>query len=439
MNINKFLILGFLVLTFVKGFCQKTYSLEECISTALHNSQLVRSTDIRLKDAGIDVDRATAFKLPSASAGFGHGLNFGRSIDPSTNDFINERITRGGFSAQAFQPLWQAGSTKQSIKQYQYAEEASRWTLKNEQDNLQLQVTLAYLQVLNNKELAARSAQQELTTLEQLNRLKNLNDQGAVLPNLYSDMQGQYALDQMNSLDALQAIKTSKLVLSQLMNIPYQESLEVTTDASIEAIDQLAFGNSNFDQAYSQHALIKSSEFQIKSAEASLLAAKAERYPSFGLGADFGSNYSSAYRLQGDKVGYPKQLSNNFNYATYLSLNIPILDNARVRSNTRKAENAIELAKVNTEYARTFVQQKIEEARLMQTNATERYKVIQSQVSAFSESFRVTEARFNEGAIHSVEYLIVKNNLDRAQNQLIAAKYEIAFRNKILDYYAGIK
>ena len=131
MNINKFLILGFLVLTFVKGFCQKTYSLEECISTALHNSQLVRSTDIRLKDAGIDVDRATAFKLPSASAGFGHGLNFGRSIDPSTNDFINERITRGGFSAQAFQLLWQAGSTKQSIKQYQYAEEASRWTLKN--------------------------------------------------------------------------------------------------------------------------------------------------------------------------------------------------------------------------------------------------------------------------------------------------------------------
>lgn len=86
-----------------------------------------------------------------------------------------------------------------------------------------------------------------------------------------------------------------------------------------------------------------------------------------------------------------------------------------------------------------FVQQKIEEARLMQTNATERYKVIQSQVSAFSESFRVTEARFNAGAIHSVEYLIVKNNLDRAQNQLIAAKYEIAFRNKILDYYAGIK
>ena len=226
MNINKFLILGFLVLTFVKGFCQKTYSLEECISTALHNSQLVRSTDIRLKDAGIDVDRATAFKLPSASAGFGHGLNFGRSIDPSTNDFINERITRGGFSAQAFQLLWQAGSTKQSIKQYQYAEEASRWTLKNEQDNLQLQVTLAYLQVLNNKELAARSAQQELTTLEQLNRLKNLNDQGAVLPNLYSDMQGQYALDQMNSLDALQAIKTSKLVLSQLMNIPYQQARE---------------------------------------------------------------------------------------------------------------------------------------------------------------------------------------------------------------------
>lgn len=439
MNINKLLILVFFVLTFIGGYSQKTYSLEECISTALHNSQLVRVTDLKLKDAGIEVDRAAAFKLPSASAGIGHGLNFGRSIDPSTNDFINERITRGGFSAQAFQPLWQAGNTKQTIKQYQYAEEAARWTLKNEQENLQLQVTLAYLQVLNAKELAARSSQQELTTMEQLKRLKNLNDQGAILPNLYSDMQGQYALDQMNSLDARQAIKSAKLSLAQLMNVPYQESLEVATDASIEAIDQLTFDNVNFDQAYIQHAMVKSSEFQIKSAEASLLAAKAERYPSLGLGADFGSNYSSAYRLQGDKVTYPKQLSNNFNYATYLSLNIPILNNARVRSNTRKAENAIELAQVNTEYARTFVQQKIEEARLLQANAVERYKVIQSQVDAFSESFRVEEARFNAGAIHSVEYLIAKNNLDRAQNQLISAKFEIAFRNKILEYYAGIK
>ncbi|MEO5581836.1 MAG: TolC family protein, partial [Saprospiraceae bacterium] len=166
---------------------------------------------------------------------------------------------------------------------------------------------------------------------------------------------------------------------------------------------------------------------------------KAQRYPRLGLGGDLGSNYSSAYQLQGQQVNYFKQLSNNFNYATYLSLNIPILDNYRVRGATHKAENAIKLAQVNTNLAKNTIQQRVQEALLLQQNAAERYNAVQAQVNAFAESFRIAENRFNEGAIHSVEYLIAKNNHDRAQNQLISAKYEWAFRNKILEFYESIK
>jgi outer membrane protein len=62
---------------------------------------------------------------------------------------------------------------------------------------------------------------------------------------------------------------------------------------------------------------------------------------------------------------------------------------------------------------------------------------LQSQVTSFAESFRTAEIRFNAGAITSVDYLIAKNNLNRAQSNLIIAKYDFVLREKVLDYYGG--
>jgi outer membrane protein len=62
---------------------------------------------------------------------------------------------------------------------------------------------------------------------------------------------------------------------------------------------------------------------------------------------------------------------------------------------------------------------------------------LQSQVASFAESFRTAEIRFNAGAITSVDYLIAKNNLNRAQSNLIIAKYDFVLREKVLDYYGG--
>jgi outer membrane protein len=64
-----------------------------------------------------------------------------------------------------------------------------------------------------------------------------------------------------------------------------------------------------------------------------------------------------------------------------------------------------------------------------------KYKALVDQVSAYTESFRAAEVRFNEGASTSVDYLIAKNNMDRANINLIIARYDYVLRTKILDYY----
>jgi outer membrane protein len=58
-------------------------------------------------------------------------------------------------------------------------------------------------------------------------------------------------------------------------------------------------------------------------------------------------------------------------------------------------------------------------------------------VEAFTTSFRVAEVRFNAGVETVVDYIIAKNNADRANSNLIIARYDYLLRTKILDYYRG--
>ena len=73
------------------------------------------------------------------------------------------------------------------------------------------------------------------------------------------------------------------------------------------------------------------------------------------------------------------------------------------------------------------------------TSAADRYRILLEQVNAFTESFRAAEIRFNSGVGNSIDYLTAKNNLDRANLNLINAQYDYVLRTKILDYYKGVK
>jgi len=59
------------------------------------------------------------------------------------------------------------------------------------------------------------------------------------------------------------------------------------------------------------------------------------------------------------------------------------------------------------------------------------------QVKAYAESFRIAEIRFNNGVLTSYDFVLAKNNLDRANINLINARYDCFIYNKILDYYQG--
>jgi outer membrane protein len=444
-------------------------TLKQCVDAAIQNNLQVRQSDLQMQAAGVTLSQSKANMLPDLAGNLGHGFNQGRSIDPFTNSYINQQIAFANYSLSSGIVLFNGFQIKNLIKQNALSYEANKMDLQQTKDNVTLNVILAYLQILNNAEQLQQSVTQAGVTRRQVERLTVMNEAGAIQPAQLYDLRGQLANEELAIVTNQNALNSSKLALAQLMNVPYQADLMVEKiDADTLTLQYDNDPKALYATSIKQLAIVKAADLRTQSALKSVQVAKGVALPTVGLTGSFNTNYSNAatkdvligtqevpsgdyIHLNGSKVpvittkndyvsqkiSYGDQFNNNYNTAVFLSIQVPILNRFRARNRVALAKIDLKNAQVTAETVKTQLSQNIEQAYFNMTAAIDKYKTLQRQVAEFTESFKTAEVRFNAGAINQVDYLIAKNNVDRANANLITAKYDYIFRGKILDYYQG--
>jgi len=434
-------VVKIIFLLMLAGFSQaQTYNLQQAIDTAIARNIPIKQSDLLMQAAGVNWKQSRLNRLPDLNSDINHGINQGRSIDPFTNAPVTQQINYAGYSISSGVLLFNGMNLNSQVKQNASAYEASKMEWQQEKDNITLGVILAYLQVLNNEEIVNSSTAQAVLSQKQLERLQILDKQGAINPSLVSDLKGQWMNDQLAILDAKNSLENSKLNLAQLMNVPYSKDIRVE---KINVNEMLAaYGqdvNTIYQNSLQQFALIKSVDLRKQSARYALKATKGQLFPSLFFNGSYGTNYSSAAQNAAGKISYRDQLDNNVSTAYNLGLRIPIFNALSARNRIKLADITLKNAELVEERTKQVLRQQIEQAHLNMTNAFERYKALLEQVEAYAQSFKAAEVRFNSGVGSSVDYLIAKNNLDRANINFISAQYDFALRKKVLDYYQNIK
>lgn len=448
----------------------KKYTLEQCIETALRNNIEVRQSGLQAQAAEVAYKQAKANVLPDLNGDFTHGIRQGRSIDPFTNAYIDQKINYADYSLGSGVVLFNGLSLQNFIRQNSFAYRAAKMEEQQVKDNLSLSVVLAYLQVLSNEDLVTQSLQQVLVSQKQVERLEVLHRQGAINPPQLYELRGQLKEDELEVVNSRNALANSRLMLAQLMNIPYDTALSVERFPMEELMYKYSrTSNEVYNDAVNHLAAVKAAELRRRSAEAAIKSVRGQASPSLLLGGNLNSYYSSAASRDvllhtkeartndyivvngskeyvitpqnsyaSEKIGYSSQIRNNLYSNVGLTLRIPLLNSLQTRNRVKLA--TIELKNVELARENSLIQlrQQIEQAHLNMTNAWERHKVLLEGVAAYTEAFRTAEIRFNAGLGTSVDYLIAKNNLDRVSLNLIMAKYEYLLRKRVLDFYAGI-
>ena len=448
---------------------QKKLTLKDAIEIGISNNLDVLQSDLQMQEAGIALKQSKENKLPDLNASANQGINFGRSIDPYTNGYIDQSVGYVNYGANTNFLLFNGFSLQNAVKANKLGFQASQLELQQAKDNLTIKIILAYLQVLNTEEILSQSRDFAQVTQEQVDRLGVLNKSGSILPSDYYDLKGQLAADQITIVENKAALESAKVALSQLLNIPYDKDLEVAKmpDSSFN-INYTDTPDQIYATALQQFAEVTATEMRTQSAEKNIRAVKGQLYPSLSFNGNINTNYSSVAtrdfyvntteapssnyvtvdgtnypviaqhdNYNSQKIIFGNQLNNNLYYTLNLGLNIPLFNAHRVRNQVKLATLYYKNNELIEQTTKTQLQQNIEQAYVNLNSARDKYKLLQEQVESYAESFHSAEIRFNAGVITSVDYLIVNNSYNRAKSNLTTAKYDFVLREKVLDYYGG--
>lgn len=417
----------------------RTLSLREAVETGTKNNLLVNQANLNMQRAAVNWQQARGNMIPSLTANINHNFSSGRGLDRVTNAYVNQEQTNAFWSLGSDVTIFNGFRLWNQLRANAFAYDAGKMEWQQAKDNLTLDIILAYLQILTNQDQLALAIIQTAQTQEQVNRLTILNEQGAILPSDLTDQQGQLANNKINEINTRNALETSKLTLAQLLNIPYDSTLAVER-LPVEQFDMnyASTPDSIYAIASEQLAMARAPELRRLSAEKSLKAARGNLYPNVGFGGSIETAWSSTARDgSNNKIGYYDQLKNNYGTGVGIGVFVPILNNFVARNNVKRAKIDLkesELIEANTQIR---LKQIIERDHLNMVASVNRYRALVEQVTALTQSFRAAEARFNAGAGNSVDFLTARNNLDRANINLIVARYDYALRTKILDFYQG--
>lgn len=441
------------------------YSLEDCINIALQNNFDLKSAELRTETATVNYKQNRNAFLPSVNGNYNFGVSSGRSIDPFTNDFVNERLTFSNAGLNLDATVFNGFRILNSYKQARLDKEASEMETAAAQLNLKLDVTLAFLQVLNARDLVKLTEARIGSTDEQLTRLKSLYDEESGNPVEYRDLQGQITNDKAAFIATKNDLKAAELNLNVLLNSETNiaaENMDILIDFS-----RFEFGLEEvMQQALISQPAVQASNLRLEAAEKGVVVAKAQYIPEVNLFANLGTNYSSAARLfetsgtsiqetgdfvtiegqdisvfteQSDfsstEISYGDQFDNNLNTVVGVAVNVPVFNGFRAKNNVALEKIKKEEALVAVNRTKRELQQAIEQSYNSMTAAYDRHQVLQEQVSAYEESFRINEVRFENGVSTSVDYVLSKNNLDNARVNLASVKYEYELRRRILELY----
>ena len=443
------------------------YTLQQCVETAFKNNVDVKQAELLAESARINYNQSKANMLPDLNAGISHTAYNGRSINPYTNSYINEQNNAASYSLQSNIILWNGCSLHNYMKQNELNYEAGKADAQNAKDKITISIILNYLFVLSTQEQLNIANTQVEATRKKVDLLVVKNEQGAISPSDLYDMKGQLATDELSVVSTKNSLENAKLTLSQLMNIPYSESMTLVPVSDSSLVQPYGSSISAVYENALQHlALVKSADLKLAGASKNIKAIKGQMMPTLYLSGGIYTNYSSTANTQdfvsttdvptadyvllnntknpvytpqttynAVPITYGDQLNNNFNSAVSVGLQIPLLNGLQMRNKLKQAKVAEQQLSVQAQNTRDLLRKAIELDFVNMNSDYSSYQILQRQVDDFEQSFHAAEVRFADGAISTVDFVIAKNNLDRVLINLVSVRYNYLLRTKLLDFY----
>ena len=457
-----------LAFTVLKSQDTEIMDLKKCVTYALQNNLQLKQAELNIRQGELSEKQARWAISPTANASLRHGGNFGRSIDFTSYQYVNQATHASQFSINIGQPIYNGMQIKNRVRQTIVDVQAVEKDAAQIKDNIALAVAQAYLSILLTEEQIAVLKEQVKMSEAQLGQTNKLIKAGNLPENNRFDLEAQIARNEQAVVSAENALEMAYMNLKVLMNMDPSKDIRVQKiEVQVPEIGQANSVEEVYNEAGSRMPNLLAARLREQSAEMGIRIAKGALQPSVSAYGSVFTNFSSAAKdrtfeqqtqtvnldlfgisvpvgfpitipVEGGTIPYFKQIQNNVYSNVGINVNVPIFNGFQTRIAIERAELAVKIAKMNTltiqNQLKTDIQRAINDVRA----AEKSYNVAEKSLKATKASADNTKKRFEMGVVNSFEMVSVQNMLISAESSLLQAKYDFIFKLKVLDYYKGI-
>jgi outer membrane protein len=453
------------------------WTLERCIDYAQKNNISVKQGEVTVRNNELNLKQTELSRYPTVDASTSAGLNFGRSIDRTTNVFQLGQSGFNSISISAGGVIYNGGRINNTILQNKLDRDASKADQEQIIQDLALNVATNYLQILLAEEQLLNTQKRVEQGKSQLSQMDKLIQAGTRPQNDRLDILAQIARNDQAVVAAQNNLDLSYLNLKQVMQLDPSTDMKVSkpninipTGNDLEGLTL----NSVFSLAIGRQPQIKAGELRQKSSEIGVRLARSGRLPSISWFGNLGTNYSSLARdfkagvFQKDvprqikvlippntvptvittfsdeftsptpvKSPYFSQLGDNFGQGIGISISVPIYDQGRTNINEERARLNTLNVQLGNQLTQNRLKNDIQVAIANARAAKKQYEASEKAAYASKIAYENIEKKFKVGASNTFELTTAKNTWDSSETDQIVAKYDYIFKLKVVDFYQG--
>lgn len=433
-----YFILFFGLLSINSLQAQQSWTLNQCISFAIENNIIIRRYQILEELSLEDVKQSKRDMLPGINASTNAGLNFGRSIDPNTNDYIDNQFFNNSYGLNSSIAVFDGFRLQNRIKYQKFRKQVSEFNRINATDDLAFEITIAFFNVVYYNGMLKIAHEQVEASKQSLKTTEKKVEVGLKAKTNLLDMRANLEQEELNRIQIENALETATLQLKQLMNFISRDTMNLIETSPTVYNEEIREPQKLFDQFTTWSPYYQSIVSNLKATEKGLSLSRSALYPSiFARGSVNTGFYETNTNNLGETIHFNDQFKNNRNQYLGASMSIPIFNRWAGRSDITKAKLEIERAKnsLEDEKQKMFFE--------MVNNLTEleafykEYKQYLKRNEVDELAFRAAEKKFEQGLIDINDYYIAKNRLANTKSQVLRSRTQWEIKMKILDFYKG--
>jgi len=408
------------------------WALQDCLDFAIKNNITINTFRLQQRSAGQDLLGAKAAIEPDLTGAASEYLAYRKQLNATGGYGSRKATENGNYSLNSSITVYQGGYIRNNIREKQLLTQTAGLNILQQQNDLTLNVTQAFLNILLARENIIYLQDLVNTSGEQVKQAQQKYDVGTIALKDLAQLQAQNATDKYSLVTAQNTHRQYIISLKQLLQLPSAIDFQVKEPDTIIAQTPVPNLGEVQQQAQAIRPEIRISDINVDIARTDLELARSGFRPTLTGSGSIGASHS------GGDPGILKQLDNSFYQQIGLSLSVPIFTRRVVRTNVEKARIQIEQAQLDQKNTKNNLSLQVEQAYVSVVNAQGQYDAAVEQLTATKESYRIATEQLKVGAITTVDYLIQKNLYTQAYQQYIQAKYNAALTIRIYDFYRGV-